>query len=62
MHEKLACFCLYITYVLTEQVFNNFSKSDMMVSVNNVVEFPGAGFGRLITINSAIHTSVAASK
>ena len=38
----------------------------MYLSVNNAVEFPGAGLGRLITINSefngAIQTSEAATE
>ena len=31
---------------------------DMVVSVNRVVEFPGAGLGRLITINSELNGAI----
>ena len=30
----------------------------MVLSVNSVVEFPGAGLGRLITINSELNGAI----
>ena len=34
----------------------------MYLSVNNVVEFPGAGLGRLITINSELKGAIQTSE
>ena len=37
---------------------NDFSKLLILMSISNIVEYPGAGLSRLITINSELNGAV----
>ena len=43
---------------MLRKIRENFMIKRMYLSVNNVVEFPGAGLGRLITINSDLNGAI----